>query len=79
MLFPSRIVKSAWLQLIPAPINPEASMYVGMQWAIEIQSAAKLYVPHVRCSGVVGARSLLYSRLDLAFIFDCDTVAPNVA
>src|SRR5438477_12849564 len=56
---PSRIVASAWLQLIPAPMSPDASMYVGMQCAIETHSAAKLYVPQVRCSGVVGARSLL--------------------
>src|SRR5438128_11923229 len=59
IVLPSRIVPSAWRQLIPAPINPDASMYVGMQWAIEIHSAAKLYVPQVRCAGPVGARSLL--------------------
>src|SRR5215471_14929946 len=68
IVLPRRMVMSAWLQFIPAPINPDASMYVGMQCAIEIHSAAKLYVPHVRCSGRVGARSLLYSRAEGAFI-----------
>ena len=27
-------------QFMPAPISPDESMYVGMQWAMEIQSAA---------------------------------------
>ena len=31
---------SACHQFIPAPISPDESMYVGMQWAIEIHSAA---------------------------------------
>jgi hypothetical protein len=31
---------SACHQFIPAEINPDAIMYVGMQCAIEIQSAA---------------------------------------
>ena len=42
MMLPIRIVKSACHQLIPAAISPAASLYVGMQWAIEIHSAAKL-------------------------------------
>ncbi len=39
---PSAMVTSAWLQLMPLSIRPDASMYVGMQWAMLIQSAAKL-------------------------------------
>ena len=37
---PSRIVTSACHQLMPAAMSPDAIMYVGMQWAIEIHSAA---------------------------------------
>ncbi len=37
---PRRIVKSACHQLMPLSIRPDAIWYVGMQWAIEIQSAA---------------------------------------
>src|SRR5439155_22653530 len=40
IVFPRRSVKSACFQLIPEFISPDASMYVGMQCAIEIQSAA---------------------------------------
>ena len=40
IVLPSRIVISACHQFIPAEINPDAIMYVGMQCAIEIQSAA---------------------------------------
>src|SRR5512143_692219 len=40
IVLPRRIVKSAWPQLIPEFMRPEASMYVGMQCAIEIQRAA---------------------------------------
>src|SRR5258706_2442253 len=40
IVLPRRIVKRACPQLIPAFIRPDASMYVGMQCAIEIQSAA---------------------------------------
>src|ERR1051326_8421548 len=51
MEFPSRMVNSACCQLMPAPIKPDASMYVGMQCAIDTHSAASLYVPQVRRSG----------------------------
>src|SRR6058998_1637212 len=40
MLLPRRMVISACHQFMPAPISPDESMYVGMQWAMEIQSAA---------------------------------------
>jgi len=40
MTLPSAIVSSACHQLIPLAINPDAIVYVGMQCAIEIQSAA---------------------------------------
>ncbi len=36
------MVNSACHQFIPAASSPPASMYVGMQCAIEIHSAAKL-------------------------------------
>ena len=41
IVFPSRMVKRACHQLIPALIRPDARMYVGMQWAMLIHSAAK--------------------------------------
>ena len=40
IVLPSRIVMSACHQFIPAEMSPDAIMYVGMQCAIEIQSAA---------------------------------------
>ena len=40
MVLPRRMVISACHQFMPAPIRPDDSMYVGMQWAMEIQSAA---------------------------------------
>src|SRR6478609_5062961 len=40
IVLPNKIVISASHQFIPAEINPDANRYVGMQWAIEIQSAA---------------------------------------
>ena len=40
MMLPSRMVKSACHQFMPCVMRPEASMYVGMQCAIEIHSAA---------------------------------------
>jgi hypothetical protein len=56
---PIRMVSSACHQFIPVPMRPDAIMYVGMQWAIEIHSAAYVYVVQVRFSSVVGARSWL--------------------
>src|ERR1700730_16526778 len=40
MVLPRRMVISACHQFMPAPISPDESMYVGMQWAMEIHSAA---------------------------------------
>jgi hypothetical protein len=40
MELPSRMVTSACHQFIPWVMRPEASMYVGIQCAIEIHSAA---------------------------------------
>ena len=59
IMLPTRMVSSACHQFIPALIRPDASMYVGMQWAIEIHSAAYVYVLHVRFAICVGARSSL--------------------
>src|SRR5690349_7826148 len=60
---PSRIVRSACHQFIPTAMSPPAIMYVGMQCAMEIHSAAKLYVLHVRSVSGTGARSGLKSGL----------------
>ena len=59
IVLPRRIVTSACRQDMPAAMSPAASMYVGMQCAIEIHSAAKLYVVHVRSATRTGARSWL--------------------
>ena len=40
MTLPSRIVPMACFQLMPPAINPEASIYVGMQTLIATQSEA---------------------------------------
>jgi hypothetical protein len=40
IVLPRRMVMRACHQFMPAPISPDESMYVGMQWAMEIQSAA---------------------------------------
>jgi hypothetical protein len=42
IVLPRRIVRRACHQFIPLVMRPEASMYVGMQWAMLIHSAAKL-------------------------------------
>ena len=42
IVLPIKIVMSACFQFMPALMSPDASMYVGMQWAIEIQSAANV-------------------------------------
>jgi hypothetical protein len=42
MMLPRPMVSSACHQFMPTAMSPPASMYVGMQWAIEIHSAAKL-------------------------------------
>src|ERR1051325_551659 len=40
IVLPRRMVMSACHQFIPALMSPDASMYVGMQWAMLIHSAA---------------------------------------
>ncbi len=59
IVLPSRIVTSACFQFMPCAMSPDASMYVGMQCAIEIHSAAKLYVDQLRRAIGTGARSWL--------------------
>src|SRR3954447_20794142 len=54
---PRKTVTTACHQFIPSAINDEASMYVGMHADIEIQSAARSFVPQRRSAWVVGARS----------------------
>src|SRR6478672_606273 len=58
---PRNTVSTACHQFIPWSINPDASMYVGMQADIEIHSAAMLQTVHFRCASVVGARSLFHN------------------
>src|SRR5437868_13774084 len=57
-------VATACFQFIPPWIRLAASMYVRILTDIDTHSAAKLYVPQVRRSGMAGARSWLYSGLD---------------
>src|SRR5438067_6688378 len=59
MRFPRPMVNSACHHDMPVATRPPASMYVGMQCAIEIHSAAKLYVDQLRRSLATGARSWL--------------------
>src|SRR2546428_10553707 len=60
---PSRIVTIACHQVIPCDIRPDANVYVVITTLIPIQSAAMLYVDHVRRSSDVGARSGFQSGL----------------
>src|SRR5262245_49618181 len=64
MRFPRPMVRSACHQFIPLARSPPASMYVGMQCAMEIHSAAKLYVVQLRRAVGTGARSGEKSGLD---------------
>src|ERR687895_1229763 len=63
MKLPSRITSIACHQLMPCDMRPEASVYVVITTLMPIQSAAMLYVDHVRRSGGVGARSGFHSGL----------------
>ena len=56
-------MNSAAFHDMPAAMSPAASMYVGMQCAMEIHSAAKLYVDQRRSATRTGARSWLKSGL----------------
>jgi hypothetical protein len=59
MRLPRKTVRIACHQFMPSPISDEASMYVGMQADIEIHSAAKLSIPHLRPLVGTGAISAL--------------------
>ena len=65
MKLPSETVSSPCHHDMPAAINPDASVYVVITIDRPTHSAARLYVPHVRCSTPVGARSL-FDRCDSA-------------
>ena len=54
---PRKIVRIACHQFMPWSIMPEASMYVGTQADIEIQSTARSFVPQRRFSRGTGAMS----------------------
>jgi len=55
-------------QFMPRSISDEASMYVGTQAAMLIQSTARYRGPQVRRSGGTGARSgLLYSEAETSW------------
>src|SRR3954447_1660304 len=58
---PSATVSSPCHQVMPAVIRPDASVYVVITIDSPTHSAARLYVPQVRCSGPVGVRSLFDS------------------
>src|ERR1019366_4125751 len=71
---PRKIVAMACDQFMPPPMSDDASMYVGMHADIEIHSAAKLSMPHLRRArrdrrqiGVV-EMALLDVRLDIGGI-----------
>src|SRR5436190_3491479 len=53
---------TAACQLQPRSTSDDASVYVGMQIAIPIQSDAMCHQLHVRLSAATGARSALVSR-----------------
>src|SRR4051794_30876830 len=59
IVLPRRMVNIACHHVMPCAMSPDASVYVVMTTLIPIQSAAMLYVDHVRRSGGVGARSAL--------------------
>src|SRR3954449_7056205 len=59
MKLPSETVSRPCHHVMPAAISPDASVYVVITIESPIHSAARLYVPHVRRSTPVGARSLL--------------------
>ena len=59
MMLPRKIVSTACHQFIPSAIRDDASMYVGMQAHMLIQSAAISPVPHFRAAREVGAMSAL--------------------
>src|SRR5438445_12345116 len=54
---PIRIAVSACHHASPWPIMNDASVYVGMQWAIEIHSAAESQVLPAGLATATGARS----------------------
>src|SRR5439155_4877934 len=63
IVLPKRMVTIACHQNMPCDIRPEASVYVVMTTLIPIQSAAMLYVDHVRRASGVGVRSGFQSGL----------------
>src|ERR687889_932298 len=75
---PSATVIRPCHQVMPAVIRPDASVYVVITIDSPTQSAARLYVPHVRCSGPVGLRSLFESG-DSAIVLMRARVPPTPA
>ena len=63
MKLPSETVSNPCHHVMPAAISPEASVYVVITIDRPTHSAARWYVPHVRRSTPVGARSL-FDRCD---------------
>src|SRR5206468_8837045 len=59
IVLPRKIVSTACHQLIPSAMSEDASMYVGTQADIEIQSAAMSFIAHLRSRSLAGARSWL--------------------
>src|SRR4051812_44288975 len=60
-MLPKKTVRTACHQFMPPSMSEEASMYVGMHADMLTHSAAMDHTDHVRCPGVVGARSGFHS------------------
>src|SRR4051812_4875710 len=73
---PSDTVSSPCHHVMPAVINPDASVYVVITIDKPTHSAARLYVPHVRRSGPVGSRSL-FDRCQSAVEFMRSLLCPR--
>lgn len=71
------MVKTACFQSIPRATRPEARVQLGMQWAMEIHSAAKLYVVHLRSETGTGRRSSLAKGLSAGNASGASSIRPE--
>jgi hypothetical protein len=79
MTLASAIVKTACFQSMPRATRPEARVQLGMQCAMEIHSAAKLYVVHVRSATGTGRRSSLAKGLSAGKTPGLSSIRPSVS
>src|SRR3954466_8018290 len=63
MMLARAMVNTACFQSMPSATRPEARVQLGMQCAMEIHRAAKLYVVHLRSETGTGRRSSLAKGL----------------